>query len=84
MADCLFCQIVQKKIPAKIVFEDQQVLAFEDINPQAPVHLLVIPRKHLATLNEVSGPEEGLAGICWSWPTGSPKSARWRSRDTVW
>jgi len=61
VSDCLFCKIVNKQIPAKLVFEDDRAVAFEDINPQAPVHLLVIPRKHIANLNEVAG-EESLAG----------------------
>lgn len=61
MSGCLFCRIIRKEIPARIVFEDEQAVAFEDINPQAPVHLLVIPRKHIASLNEVAG-EESLAG----------------------
>ncbi|MBH0183721.1 MAG: histidine triad nucleotide-binding protein [Nitrospira sp.] len=50
MSDCLFCKIVEKKIPAKIVHEDDQVLAFDDINPQAPVHTLVIPKQHVAAV----------------------------------
>jgi histidine triad (HIT) family protein len=54
MSDCIFCKIVEKKIPAKIVYEDELVFAFEDMNPQAPVHILVIPKKHIATLLEVS------------------------------
>ncbi len=57
MADCLFCKIVEKKIPSRIVHEDADVVAFEDIDPQAPVHLLVVPRKHLATLNDLA-PED--------------------------
>jgi histidine triad (HIT) family protein len=55
--DCLFCRIVRKEIPAKIVAEDEHCLAFRDINPQAPVHVLVIPRAHVASLNEVREPE---------------------------
>ena len=51
---CLFCDIVEKKIPAKIVFEDDMVVAFRDINPQAPLHLLVIPRKHISTINDLT------------------------------
>ena len=62
MADCLFCRIARQEIPAKIVFEDPQVVAFEDINPQAPSHILVIPRKHLATFNDVEAGDEGLLG----------------------
>ncbi len=62
MGDCLFCKIVEKKIPAKIVYEDSSVVAFEDINPQAPVHLLLIPRKHIATLNELGGDDAALMG----------------------
>lgn len=50
MKDCIFCKIVQKTIPSKIVYEDEKVLAFEDINPQAPIHILVIPKKHISTL----------------------------------
>jgi len=62
MADCLFCRIVEKKIPAKIVFEDGLALAFEDLNPQAPVHVLVVPKKHLPTLNDLKEPDEATAG----------------------
>ena len=53
-AECLFCRIVRKEIPAKIVAEDAHCVAFRDINPQAPVHVLVIPREHVASLNEVT------------------------------
>lgn len=62
MADCLFCRIARQEIPAKIVYEDPQVVAFEDINPQAPSHILVIPRKHFATFNDVGAGDEGLLG----------------------
>ena len=55
-SDCLFCKIVNKEIPAKIIYEDDMILAFDDINPQAPVHVLVIPKEHFESLNEV--PEE--------------------------
>lgn len=51
-SDCLFCKIVQGAIPAKIIYRDDQVVAFHDINPQAPVHFLVVPVKHVAGLNE--------------------------------
>lgn len=54
MKDCLFCRIVERSIPAKVVHEDDAMLAFEDIAPQAPVHLLVIPKTHVASLNEVA------------------------------
>jgi histidine triad (HIT) family protein len=50
--DCLFCRIVRQEIPAKLVYENEHVVAFRDINPQAPVHLLVVPREHVASLNE--------------------------------
>lgn len=51
--DCLFCKIANGQIPANVVYRDDHVVAFEDINPQAPVHLLVIPQKHIATLNDI-------------------------------
>jgi histidine triad (HIT) family protein len=53
-SECLFCRIVSKEIPAKIVAEDADCVAFRDINPQAPLHVLVIPRSHIASLNEVN------------------------------
>lgn len=56
MEDCLFCKIVKKEIPAKVIYENERILAFEDINPQAPLHILIIPKEHFASLNEV--PEE--------------------------
>ena len=54
--DCLFCRIVRKEIPAKLVAEDEHCVAFRDINPQAPVHLLVIPREHVPSLEETDDP----------------------------
>jgi histidine triad (HIT) family protein len=62
MADCLFCKIVERKIPAKIVYEDESVVAFEDINPQAPTHLLIIPRKHLDSLHDAQHEDAQLLG----------------------
>jgi histidine triad (HIT) family protein len=60
---CLFCRIAAGDIPAKKVFEDADVVAFEDINPQAPMHVLVIPRAHVATLNDVAPDHDRLIGI---------------------
>jgi len=54
--DCLFCRIVRKEIPAKLVAEDEHSLAFRDINPQAPVHVLVIPKEHVPSLDQASDP----------------------------
>lgn len=62
MPDCLFCKIIQKQIPATIVYEDDMVLAFRDINPQAPVHLLVIPKQHVSTANELTVADQSLLG----------------------
>jgi histidine triad (HIT) family protein len=61
-ADCLFCKIASKKIPAKIVYDDQDVFAFEDIGPQAPTHILICPKKHFASLNEATGEDATLIG----------------------
>ena len=62
MADCLFCKIVSGQIPATLIYQDDRVVAFKDINPQAPMHLLVIPRRHIASLNELSADDDGLVG----------------------
>ncbi len=62
MGDCIFCRIIQREAPAKIVFEDGDVVAFEDQNPQAPVHLLVVPRKHLASLEDTAPEDAALLG----------------------
>jgi len=61
-ADCLFCKIAAKQIPAKIVYEDPNVFAFEDIGPQAPTHLLICPRKHIASLEDVTAQDELMLG----------------------
>ncbi|MDP4128299.1 MAG: histidine triad nucleotide-binding protein [Bacillota bacterium] len=60
MSDCIFCQIAQGKIPSEMVYEDDQVIAFKDIHPLAPVHLLVIPKLHLRSLNDVTPEQEPL------------------------
>jgi histidine triad (HIT) family protein len=61
-ADCLFCKIAAKQIPSKIVYEDDDVFAFEDVGPQAPTHILICPRKHLASLNEAAPEDQGVLG----------------------
>lgn len=60
--DCLFCKISTKKIPSKIVYEDEDVFAFEDISPQAPTHVLICPRKHFASLDEAAPADQALLG----------------------
>ena len=62
MTDCLFCQISAGEIPARIEYEDPEVVAFHDVNPQAPVHLLVIPRRHIATLLETEDTDAAILG----------------------
>lgn len=59
---CLFCKIVKNEIPAKIVFRDDLVVAFEDINPQAPHHILIIPQKHIDSLNDLTSEDNELMG----------------------
>lgn len=60
MTDCLFCKMVAGEIKPDVVYEDEQVFAFRDINPKAPTHILVIPKQHVATLNDLQ--DKGLAG----------------------
>ena len=62
--NCLFCKIIAGQIPAKKVYEDDRVLAFEDIDPQAPTHVLVIPKEHLRGLNEAQAEDAELVGYC--------------------
>jgi histidine triad (HIT) family protein len=59
--DCLFCKIIKREVPSEIVFEDDDVLAFRDIDPKAPTHVLIIPKKHIPTLNDIE--EEDLAVV---------------------
>jgi histidine triad (HIT) family protein len=60
--DCIFCQIAHRKIPSDIIYEDDKIVAFKDIQPLAPVHLLVIPKEHLGSVNDVTPEYEGLIG----------------------
>lgn len=62
MSDCLFCRIVANQIPSNRVYEDEQVIAFKDIHPKAPVHLLLIPRKHIVSLAHLQPEDAGLMG----------------------
>jgi histidine triad (HIT) family protein len=62
MDNCIFCKIATKQIPSSIVYEDEALLAFKDINPAAPVHLLVIPKQHVGTLSECNGSHVELLG----------------------
>ncbi len=60
MADCIFCKIAQKEIPSQLVYEDEQVAAFRDLEPQAPVHVLVIPKKHVQSLLALTAVDKDL------------------------
>ncbi|MDJ0793997.1 MAG: histidine triad nucleotide-binding protein [Woeseiaceae bacterium] len=61
-SDCLFCKIVAGEIPVEFVYESDTVVAFRDISPQAPTHVLVIPRKHIATINDIAPEDEAVIG----------------------
>ncbi|MGB4131132.1 MAG: histidine triad nucleotide-binding protein [Tepidanaerobacteraceae bacterium] len=60
--DCIFCKIINKEIPAKVAYEDDNVVAFHDINPQAPIHLLIVPKKHITSVMEIDDEENLLLG----------------------
>ena len=62
MSNCIFCRIIAGEIPATRVYEDDRLIAFTDLNPQAPTHVLVVPREHVPTLNDVTAGHEGLLG----------------------
>jgi len=62
MSDCIFCKIVNGDIPADIVYENDNVIAFKDMNPQAPMHVLVIPKKHISTINDIESEDAVIIG----------------------
>ena len=62
MDDCIFCKIIKEEIPSNKVYENEEILAFRDINPAAPVHVLVIPKKHISGLAEISKEDEAIIG----------------------
>jgi histidine triad (HIT) family protein len=64
MKDCLFCRIVSGEIPSKKIYEDAHTFAFEDISPQAPTHVLVVPKKHIAGLKEADADDAAIIGYC--------------------
>jgi histidine triad (HIT) family protein len=67
MENCLFCRIVNKEVPSELVYEDDDTLAFKDISPQAPVHLLIIPKKHIRSTEEVNQSNKDIAGkLIWA------------------
>lgn len=61
-ASCIFCKIVRQEVPAKLVYEDESVVAFRDINPAAPVHILIVPRRHITGVLSLTEEDEGLVG----------------------
>lgn len=66
MEDCIFCKIINKQIPSEIIYEDDEIIAFKDIEPVAPVHILVIPKKHITSVMDLSKEDEALIGKIYS------------------
>lgn len=64
--DCIFCKIINKEIPSTIVYEDDEILAFKDITPQAPVHIIVIPKKHIEKITDIEKQDEAVIGKIYS------------------
>lgn len=62
MEDCIFCKIINKQIPSEIIYEDEEIIAFKDIEPVAPVHVLVVPKKHISSVMELSTEDQDLIG----------------------
>ena len=59
---CIFCRIIHKEVQGRMIYEDQEIVAFDDVNPQAPIHVLVVPREHIASLSEIKEGNTGLVG----------------------
>ena len=84
MADCIFCKIAAKEIPSTVVYEDEQVLAFKDLEPQAPFHVLVIPKKHVESVGALTAADKELAGhILCEVILRLPRKTNW-IRASVW
>ncbi len=66
MEDCIFCKIIKKEIPSEIVYEDEEIIAFKDINPAAPIHILVIPKKHISSIIDMKKEDEATIGRIYS------------------
>lgn len=66
MEDCIFCKIINREIPSDIVYEDSEIIGFKDINPAAPIHILVIPKKHIPSLVQLQEEDENLVGKIYS------------------
>jgi len=66
MTDCIFCKIAAGEIPADLIYEDDLVVGFRDLNPQAPTHVLLIPRKHIASINDLQAEDEAIIGRLYS------------------
>lgn len=62
MSECIFCKIINKEIPSNIVYEDDQLVAFNDIDPQAPIHILIVPKKHIGSLDDIQAEDSNLIG----------------------
>ena len=62
MSDCIFCKIINKEIPSEIIYEDDKVIAFKDVNPQSPIHILVIPKEHIESSNDIDDENSSLIG----------------------
>jgi len=62
MKDCIFCKIVDKELPSRIIYEDNKFIAFKDVNPKAPVHLLIITKKHIPSVNHIESQDADLVG----------------------
>ena len=79
MTDCLFCKIIAGKIPAKKVYEDEKAFAFEDIKPQAPTHVLIIPKKHIVGIDQATEADAELVGYCQLVAAKIAESASWNT-----
>jgi histidine triad (HIT) family protein len=81
--DCLFCKIIAGEIPSKKVYEDERVLAFYDIDPKAPVHFLVIPKKHIASASEITAQNSGEVAYIFEVIAKLAKELAWKAA-TAW
>lgn len=80
MTDCLFCKILAGDIPGAIVYQDETLVAFKDVNPQAPLHVLIVPRRHIPSLNDLTPADDGLVGSMFRRAAALAKDAGYDTR----